>query len=166
MSLKRSEIVKKIRNGSTNLVGKFTQSVRRIVQDVKDEGSASGQTKEEVIETNERLRAVRLRLDESYDTAKKALVSLMSKYNNSKSVHNVFQRYNLLKTMIKVITELGAEGDVFATFACPPILRLPPAVVRRYPSATFSSSQLLYRCFSFIFISLTFFQFAAALPMF
>lgn len=27
--------------GSTNLVGKFTQSVRRIVQDVKDEGSPS-----------------------------------------------------------------------------------------------------------------------------
>lgn len=27
--------------GSTNLVGKFTQSVRRIVQDVKDEGVAS-----------------------------------------------------------------------------------------------------------------------------
>lgn len=26
---------------STNLVGKFTQSVRRIVQDVKDEGTAS-----------------------------------------------------------------------------------------------------------------------------
>lgn len=25
----------------TNLVGKFTQSVRRIVQDVKDEGTAS-----------------------------------------------------------------------------------------------------------------------------
>lgn len=28
-------------SGSTNLVGKFTQSVRRIVQDVKDEGTAS-----------------------------------------------------------------------------------------------------------------------------
>lgn len=26
---------------STNLVGKFTQSVRRIVQDVKDEGTSS-----------------------------------------------------------------------------------------------------------------------------
>lgn len=88
--------------GSTNLVGKFTQSVRRIVQDVKDEGTASGQTKEEVIETNERLRAVRIRLDESYDTAKRALVTLMSKYNDSKSVHNIFQRYSLLKAMIKV----------------------------------------------------------------
>lgn len=88
--------------GSTNLVGKFTQSVRRIVQDVKDEGTTSGATKEEVIETNERLRAVRVRMDESYDTAKKALVGLMTKYNQSKNVHNVFQRYTLLKTMIKV----------------------------------------------------------------
>lgn len=88
--------------GSTNLVGKFTQSVRRIVQDVKDEGTTSGATKEEVIETNERLRAVRIRMDESYETAKRALVGLMAKYNESKHVHNVFQRYSLLKTMIKV----------------------------------------------------------------
>ncbi|XP_076260097.1 uncharacterized protein LOC143196318 [Rhynchophorus ferrugineus] len=95
--------------GSTNLVGKFTQSVRRIVQDVKDEGSASGATKEDVIETNERLRAVRVRMDESYDTAKKALVGLMSKYNESKSVHNVFQRYNLLKSMIKDVIRLETQ---------------------------------------------------------
>lgn len=87
---------------STNLVGKFTQSVRRIVQDVKDEGTSSGLTKEEVIDTNERLRAVRVRLEDSYDTAKRALITLMTKYGDSKSVNNVFQRYNLLKTMIKV----------------------------------------------------------------
>ncbi|CAH1099731.1 unnamed protein product [Psylliodes chrysocephalus] len=86
---------------STNLVGKFTQSVRRIVQDVKDEGTATGATKEEVIDTNERLRAVRVRMDESYDTAKKALVGLMGKYNESKNVHNIFQRYTMLKAMIK-----------------------------------------------------------------
>ncbi|KYQ52405.1 hypothetical protein ALC60_08490, partial [Trachymyrmex zeteki] len=88
-------------SASTNLVGKFTQSVRRIVQDVKDEGTSSGQTKEEVIETNERLRVVRIRLDGSYDTAKRALVELMCKYTDSKQVRNVFQRYNLLKNMIK-----------------------------------------------------------------
>lgn len=61
-----------------------------------------GQTKEEVIETNERLRVVRIRLDGSYDTAKRALVELMCKYTDSKQVRNVFQRYNLLKVMIKV----------------------------------------------------------------
>ncbi|CAG9795254.1 unnamed protein product [Diatraea saccharalis] len=87
---------------STNLVGKFTQSVRRIVQDVKDEGTSSGQTKEEVIETNERLRNVRVRLDENYDTAKKALVTLMARYSESKAQRNVFTRYAMLKAMIKL----------------------------------------------------------------
>lgn len=63
---------------------------------------AGGQTKEEVMETNERLRAVRVRLEESYDTAKRALVTLMAKYTESKQTRNVFQRYNVLKAMIKV----------------------------------------------------------------
>ncbi|XP_014370401.2 uncharacterized protein LOC106720302 [Papilio machaon] len=94
---------------STNLVGKFTQSVRRIVQDVKDEGTTSGQTKEEVIETNERLRAVRIRLDENYDTAKKALVTLMGRYNESKAERNVFTRYALLKAMIKDVIRLETQ---------------------------------------------------------
>ncbi|XP_030755605.1 uncharacterized protein LOC115881978 [Sitophilus oryzae] len=96
-------------SGSTNLVGKFTQSVRRIVQDVKDEGSASGATKEDVIETNERLRAVRVRMDESYDIAKKALVGLMARYTESKTIHNVFQRYSLLKNMIKDVIRLETQ---------------------------------------------------------
>lgn len=67
--------------------------------------NTGGQTKEEVIETNERLRVVRIRLDGSYDTAKRALVELMCKYTDSKQVRNVFQRYNLLKNMIKVRQE-------------------------------------------------------------
>ncbi|GLG94799.1 CLUMA_CG000877, isoform A, partial [Gryllus bimaculatus] len=102
-------LFKNLTRAGTNLVGKFTQSVRRIVQDVKDEPTSSGQTKEEVIETNERLRAVRQRLDESYDTAKKALVNLMSKYADSKSTRNVFQRYNLLKAMIKEVIRLETQ---------------------------------------------------------
>lgn len=65
--------------------------------------NVGGQTKEEVIETNERLRIVRIRLDGSYEIAKRALVELMCKYTDSKQVRNVFQRYNLLKLMIKVI---------------------------------------------------------------
>jgi hypothetical protein len=63
---------------------------------------AGGLSKEEVIETNERLRAVRVRLEESYDTAKRSLITLMAKYTDSKSVRNVFHRYNLLRAMIKV----------------------------------------------------------------
>lgn len=66
---------------------------------------SGGQTKEELIETNERLRAVRIRLEESYDTAKKSLITLMTKYTESKSTRNVFRRYNLLKIMIKVSAE-------------------------------------------------------------
>ncbi|XP_023727434.1 uncharacterized protein LOC111875422 isoform X1 [Cryptotermes secundus] len=96
-------------DAGTNLVGKFTQSVRRIVQDVKDEGTSSGQSKEEVIETNERLRAVRVRLEESYETAKRSLITLMTKYTDSKSVRNVFQRYNLLKAMIKEVIRLETQ---------------------------------------------------------
>ena len=63
---------------------------------------AGGQSKEEVIEINERLRAVRVRLEESYDTAKRSLITLMTKYADSKSVRNVFHRYSLLRAMIKV----------------------------------------------------------------
>ncbi|XP_038104957.1 uncharacterized protein LOC6046774 isoform X8 [Culex quinquefasciatus] len=96
-------------SASSNLVGKFTQSVRRIVQDVKDEGSPSGMSREELIETNERLRAVRVRLEESYDTAKKALVTLMNKYGDSKSQRNVFNRYPMLKLMIKDVIRLETQ---------------------------------------------------------
>lgn len=88
--------------GSSNLMGKFTQSVRRIVQDVKDEGTMSGLSREEVIEINERLILFRFRLEMSYDTAKQALNALMSRYGDSKSQRNIFHRYPLLKIMIKV----------------------------------------------------------------
>lgn len=59
-------------------------------------------SREDVIDSNERLRAVRLRLEESYETAKKALVNLMNKYGDSKTQRNIFNRYPLLKLMIKV----------------------------------------------------------------
>ncbi|KAL5285058.1 hypothetical protein ACFFRR_007037 [Megaselia abdita] len=94
---------------TTNFVGKFTQSVRRIVQDVKDEGALSGASREEVIEINERLRSLRIRLEESYDTAKKSLVILMNKYSDSKSNRNVFSRYQMLKIMIKDVIRLETQ---------------------------------------------------------
>ncbi|SPP87755.1 Hypothetical predicted protein [Drosophila guanche] len=86
-----------------------TISVRRIVQDVKDEGAPSGMTRDEVIETNERLRSLRLRLEESYETAKKALINLMNKYGDSKSQRNMFQRYPMLKLMIKEVIRLETQ---------------------------------------------------------
>lgn len=64
-----------------------------------------GMSREDVIDSNERLRAVRLRLEESYETAKKALVNLMNKYGDSKSQRNIFNRYPLLKIMIKVFIQ-------------------------------------------------------------
>lgn len=96
-------------------MGKFTQSVRRIVQDVKDEGAPSGMTRDEVIETNERLRSLRLRLEESYDTVKKALINLMNKYGDSKSHRNIFQRYPMLKLMIKVATPETGPSTFYDT---------------------------------------------------
>lgn len=83
-------------------MGKFTQSVRRIVQDVKDEGTMSGLSREEVIEINERLILFRVRLEASYETAKQALNALITKYSDSKSQRNIFHRYPMLKVMIKV----------------------------------------------------------------
>lgn len=88
--------------GGSSTLSKFTQSVRRIVQDVKDEGTMSGLSREEVIEINERLILFRFRLEMSYETAKQALNSLMGKYGDSKSQRNIFNRYPLLKIMIKV----------------------------------------------------------------
>lgn len=63
-------------------------------------------SREDVIDSNERLRNVRLRLEESYETAKKALVNLMNKYGDSKSQRNIFNRYPLLKIMIKVFIQI------------------------------------------------------------
>jgi len=60
-----------------------------------------GQPRDEVISINERLRCVRIRLDESYKTAKRALIELHARYNDSKS-SSIFRRYALLKAMIKV----------------------------------------------------------------
>lgn len=94
----------RLTTGSSNLMGKFTQSVRRIVQDVKDEGTMSGLSREEVIEINERLILFRFRLEASYETAKQALNALITKYSDSKSQRNIFHRYPMLKVMIKVST--------------------------------------------------------------
>lgn len=79
------------------------------MQDVKDEGPASGMTRDEVIETNERLRAVRIRLEDSYDTAKRSLVTLMNAYGDSKTHKNMFNRYPLLKLMIKEVVRLETQ---------------------------------------------------------
>lgn len=112
-------------------MGKFTQSVRRIVQDVKDEGVASGMTRDEVIETNERLRNVRVRLEESYDTAKKSLVTLMNKYGDSKIHRNIFNRYPMLKLMIKDVIRLETQYWTLVDIPKQEKLETVPAFVMR-----------------------------------
>jgi len=92
----------------TNLMGKFTQSVKRIVQEVKEDGTQGGQPRDEVIAINERLRCVRARLDESYKTAKRALIQLHTNYNDSKAV-SLMRRYALLKSMIKEVVRLETQ---------------------------------------------------------
>ncbi|XP_069957348.1 uncharacterized protein [Cherax quadricarinatus] len=94
----------------SNIVGKFTQSVKRIVQEVKEEGvPADGETRDDAIATNHRLRAVRNRLEEAHETARGALLTLHTQYNHSKTTWNVFTRYTLLKAMIKEVVRLETE---------------------------------------------------------
>lgn len=92
---------------------------------------AGGMSREEVIEANERLRAVRLRLEESYDTAKKALVNLMNKYGDSKSQRNIFNRYPLLKVMIKEVIRLETQYWTLVEIPKQEKLETVPAFVMR-----------------------------------
>jgi hypothetical protein len=61
-----------------------------------------GQTKDEAIKTYLRVCSLRLRLEQNYETAKQALVQLHNSYEKSKEMRNPFNRYPLLKSMIKV----------------------------------------------------------------
>ncbi|KAK4324738.1 hypothetical protein Pmani_004628, partial [Petrolisthes manimaculis] len=72
-------------------------------------GAADGETRDDAIATNQRLRCVRSRLEEEYDTARSALLTLHTQYNHSKTTWNVITRYTLLKAMIKEVVRLEAE---------------------------------------------------------
>ncbi|KAJ8664307.1 hypothetical protein QAD02_005969 [Eretmocerus hayati] len=81
---------------------------------------SGGQTKEEVIETNERLRAVRIRLEGSYETAKRALVELMQKYADSKrSRHDVIKLETQYWTLVDIPRQEKQETvPAFVLRAC------------------------------------------------
>ncbi|KAK7083982.1 hypothetical protein SK128_009158 [Halocaridina rubra] len=70
---------------------------------------ADGETRDESIATNQRLRSVKARIEDSYETARTALLTLHSKYNHSKTTWNAFNRYALLKAMIKDVVRLETE---------------------------------------------------------
>ncbi|XP_076348391.1 uncharacterized protein LOC143246035 [Tachypleus tridentatus] len=90
---------------STNFVGKFTTSVRKLVQEVE----CGDHTREGAIQTNERLRNVTSKVSESYCKVKLFLITLHEKYDASKSERNIFRRYGLFKSMIKEVIPLDAQ---------------------------------------------------------
>ncbi|XP_037084544.1 uncharacterized protein LOC119104912 [Pollicipes pollicipes] len=92
-----------------NFVGKLTQSVRRIVKEVKEDPIEGGQSREEVIVLNERLRKVSGLLDSSFCLAKEALLGLHNKYDGAQEGGNVFTRYKQMKLMIKEVIRLETQ---------------------------------------------------------
>ncbi|CAM1332025.1 Uncharacterised protein g10749 [Pycnogonum litorale] len=85
-------------------MGKFTMSVKKFVQEVETERS-----KEESIQTNERLKCVTQKISESYNTAKTSLTTLHGAYETSKDERNIFTRYVLLKAIIKNVIRLDSQ---------------------------------------------------------
>ncbi|KAF0305351.1 Gastrula zinc finger protein XlCGF64.1 [Amphibalanus amphitrite] len=100
-----------------NFVGKLTQSVRRIVKEVKEDPIEGVQSREEVIALNERLRKVSGLLDSSFGLAKQALLDLHKKFDCVQEGGNVFTRYKLMKRMIKVAIYGYLAGNAAATIA-------------------------------------------------
>ncbi|OXA43489.1 hypothetical protein Fcan01_21889 [Folsomia candida] len=96
-----------------NRAGIGRSSSSSVTDSIKKTGTqrtdSSGQTKEEAIKTNLRLRSLRRRLETNYETAKQALVNLHIEYEKSKEVRNPFNRYPLLKSMIKEVVRLEQQ---------------------------------------------------------
>lgn len=88
----------------SNLVGKFTTSVKKFVQEVEYD-----HTREGTIQTNERVRTVTTKIGESYNTVKSSLTTLHERYDASKAERNVLRRYQLLKNMIKDVIQLDTQ---------------------------------------------------------
>ncbi|KAH6948720.1 hypothetical protein HPB50_026021 [Hyalomma asiaticum] len=76
----------------SNLVGKFTTSVKKFVQDVEFD-----HTREGAVQTSERLFMAEQKVSESYQTVKCALIKLHERYEASKAERNIVHRYALFK---------------------------------------------------------------------
>ena len=63
---------------------------------------AVGESRTTLVEQNERLTQAFRILTESYQLALATLVTLHNKYLRSKEVKNIFNRYTLMREMIKV----------------------------------------------------------------
>lgn len=90
--------------GRSNLVGKFTTSVKKFVQDVEFD-----HTREGAVQTSERLFMAEQKVSESYQTVKCALIKLHERYEASKAERNIVHRYALFKAMVKDVTCLDTQ---------------------------------------------------------
>ncbi|KAI1291954.1 hypothetical protein HDE_07534 [Halotydeus destructor] len=88
----------------SNIMGKFTTSVKKFVQDVE-----SDQTRDGCVQNHERLRLCNARVHDCYSIIKKSLTTLHAKYEESKEEKNVLRRYALFKTMIKAVIKLDTQ---------------------------------------------------------
>lgn len=88
----------------SNLVGKFTTSVRRFVQDVEFD-----HTREGAVQTSERVFMAQQKVTNSYNTVKNALIQLHERYEASKTENNMLQRYQLFKKMVKEVISLDTQ---------------------------------------------------------
>ncbi|CAN8019464.1 unnamed protein product, partial [Ixodes persulcatus] len=94
----------------SNLVGKFTTSVKKFVQDVEFD-----HTREGAVQTSERLFMAQAKVSESYQTVKCALIRLHERYEASKPERNIVRRYALFKAstlrsaMVKDVTCLDTQ---------------------------------------------------------
>ncbi|XP_064457093.1 uncharacterized protein LOC135367928 isoform X2 [Ornithodoros turicata] len=88
----------------SNLVGKFTTSVKKFVQDVEFD-----HTREGAVQTSERVHFAQQKISESYQTVRSALIKLHERYEASKAERNIVRRYALFKAMVKDVICLDTQ---------------------------------------------------------
>lgn len=86
--------------GATKNLRRFGQSIKRVVREVKED-SGVAESRDVLVERHNRLSAAIRVLTEAYQLSLATLVTLHNKYLRSKEVKNVFNRYALLREMIK-----------------------------------------------------------------
>ncbi|XP_003743069.1 uncharacterized protein LOC100898552 [Galendromus occidentalis] len=88
----------------SNLVGKFTTSVKKFVSEVEFD-----HTRESATQLSQRLFYMNTRITKSYYTVRNALTTLHEKYEMSKAEKNVVRRYGMFKTMVKDVINLDTQ---------------------------------------------------------
>ncbi|XP_059097351.1 uncharacterized protein LOC131891732 [Tigriopus californicus] len=94
--------------GATKGLRRFGQSIKRVVREVKEESNVSESRDTLVDRYNRATYATRL-LEETYQISISNLVTLHNNYMRSKEVKNLFNRYTLLRDMIKDAVKLESS---------------------------------------------------------